>query len=415
MARKHNPIPIFTVSFGLLLLLASCQIKITLLNPVTVPFVLDHNRMLVDAEIQRNDSTWRKVRLWVDTGNPTFFISESLARDLGIDLSATEDTAFKSPGLQVATPGSIRIGGKRISLDGVKSRVVFQPFWLFSTMHNDANLPSSVLKKYSIVFDYPKKQFTIAEPGGSNHRGTPSPAAIQPETGIVQIDAMIDGDSLSFALDNGASYSFISEDKLLKYSALHPDWPRMTGTAGCSNMWGWWPANEQSFPVARIPEIKWGQTFLSQVGMVGVPKFSPDGPTLGEWYSGKTAHPVDGFLGPNALKAYRVEIDYKNSLVYFEKGQESVPNEMDMVGLSVRQLQDSAYQIVGIVKKDGKPAVDGIEQGDILIKINDLQTRGATMGTVVDALRGKPGETRILGLERNGQRIIVEAKVQRLL
>jgi hypothetical protein len=47
----------------------------------------------------------------------------------------------------------------------VKSRVIFQPFWLFSTMHIDANLPATVLKKYNVVFDYPKQELTLAEPG----------------------------------------------------------------------------------------------------------------------------------------------------------------------------------------------------------------------------------------------------------
>jgi hypothetical protein len=49
---------------------------------VTVPFILDHNRMLVEAEFQRKDGTWRKALLWVDTGNPDFFISQSFASDL---------------------------------------------------------------------------------------------------------------------------------------------------------------------------------------------------------------------------------------------------------------------------------------------------------------------------------------------
>jgi hypothetical protein len=42
----------------LLLLLTSCNEKIT--TSVTVPVVLDHNRMLVDAEIQLKDGSWRK-------------------------------------------------------------------------------------------------------------------------------------------------------------------------------------------------------------------------------------------------------------------------------------------------------------------------------------------------------------------
>ena len=37
------------------------------------------------------------------------------------------------------------------------------------------------------------------------------------------------------------------------------------------------------------------------------------------------------------------------------------------------------------------------------------------MGKVVDALRGKPGEVRMLHLERDGKRIQVEARVEHLM
>jgi hypothetical protein len=47
--------------------------------------------------------------------------------------------------------------------------------------------------------------------------------------------------------------------------------------------------------------------------------------------------------------------------------------------------------------------------------VDNLETTGATMGTVVDALRGTPGDVRILVLERNGERFRVEANVERFL
>ena len=282
---------------------------------VTVPFILDHNRMLVDAGIQRADGSWRKVRLWVDSGNPTLTMSGPLASDLGFDLPAHDHPTGGLSNPEVSAPPSIRIGGMTLNLEGVKSVVMFQPYWLFTTMHNDANLPSTVLKKYQVVFDYPGQKLTIALPGSIAHQGIPSPAYVNPKTGIVQMDAVIDGDSLSFALDNGASYSFISENKLLEISGKHPGWPGITGTAGCANMWGWWPIGEQSFRVVRVADIVWGRVRLNSVGIVGVPAFSAGGPTLGGWYSRKTARPVDGFLGSNAFKAYRVEIDYVNGIV----------------------------------------------------------------------------------------------------
>jgi hypothetical protein len=382
---------------------------------VTVPVTLDHNRMLVEAEIQQKDGRWRKAILWVDTGNPNFYLSESLARDLGIDLSTAGKTANENVNPEVPPPAGIRIGGMRLNFEGVKSKVMFQPYWLFSTMHNDANLPSTVLKQYRIIFDYPKRQLTIARPGSLEPRGVRSSAGVNPQTGIVQMDAVIDGEKFSFALDNGASYSFASIEVLERFFKRHADWPRVTGTLGCANMWGWWPPDEQTLPVMRFPEILWGQTRLTEVGIVGVPRLAPDGPTLGAWYSQKAARPVDGFLGPNAFKAFRVEIDYANSTVYFEKGAEFDSRDMDTVGLTLQPQADGRYQVIGVTQKNGKPAVEGVEPGDKLLQIGDLKATGATMGAVADALRGQPGDVRILLLERNGRPFKIEAKVARFL
>ncbi len=375
----------------------------------TVPFVLDHNRMLIDAEIQRADGTWRPARLWVDTGNPSLYMSEAFARDLGYDLPADRQNA------DVAPPRGVRIGGMEIDFRKVTSRVMFEPPWLFGATHADANLPSTVMQRYRIVFDYPIRQLTIAEPGIPTARGERVPASVNRETGIVQMDVNIGGDNLSFALDNGASYSFISGNVLDSLLRDHTEWPLIVGTIGCANMWGWWPPNEALLPVARIPEIVCGAVRFTGVGIVGTQPLAAGGPTLGEWYSRKTARPVDGFLGPNAFKAFRVEIDYAGGAMYFEKGAEPDMHDMDIIGLTLRPEADGGYTVLGVSSKNGKPLVPGVEQGDRLLRIDDVETTGATMGTVVDALRGSPGDVRTLLLERGGERFTVKAEVHRLL
>ncbi|MFC1724399.1 hypothetical protein ACFL4T_02140 [candidate division KSB1 bacterium] len=384
-------------------------------NAVTVPVVIDHNRMLVDAEMQRKNGSWRKVRLWIDTGNPEFFISKTLAEDLGIDLTAAEKTSGETAqSLDVPPPAGVRLGGMPLNFKGVRSKVMYQPKWLFSTMHNDANLPSTVLKQYQVIFDYPESKLTLAKPGSLKPRGTRIPAGINPETGIVQIDTKIDAGSFSFAIDNGASYSFVSKDILTELSKRHAVWNKHTGALACANIWGWWP-EEPEWPLIRIPEIELGTLKIKDAGIAGIPGFFPNGMDLGEWYSLKTLRPVDGFLGPNALKAFRVEIDYINNEVYLEKGAEFDSHDMDIAGLTLRPLEDGRYQVIGIAKLEGKPAVKGVEPGDILLQIDDLKTTGATMGTVIDALRGKPGDSHILILERDGKQFRVEAKVERFL
>lgn len=397
-----------------LVLSLSCP-KGEIARSITVPFVLDHNRMLVDAEIQRADGSWRTARLWVDTGNPELFLSEGLARDLAIDVSARQDTPDgRDVPLEVAPLAGVRIGGMGLRFEDVTTKVVFEPRWLFTTMHIDANLPATVLAKYHVVFDYPRLEMTVAEPGTLEPRGERCSASVQRTTGIVQIDAVIDGQSTSFALDNGASYSFVTDAWLTRLAERHPEWPRASGALGCANMWGWWP-DEPTWPLVRVPEIQWGSARLAAVGIVGLPKFFPGGSGVGEWYSQKSARPVAGFLGPNAFKAFRVEIDYPNGAVYFERGAVIDAHDMDLVGLTLRPAADGSYQVIGVATIDGRSAVPGVEPGDMLLEVDGREVTGATMGTVVDALRGEPGEARALVLDRGGERVTAEARVERFL
>lgn len=402
------------VGCGLVLSTSCPQEELALSS--TVPFVLDHNRMLIDAEFQRADGSWRKARLWVDTGNPELFLSEELAHDLGIDLSAPLNGAGGGSGqLEVAPPTGVRVGGMPLRCEGVATKVLLEPRWLFKTMAVDANLPATLLKRYHVVFDYPRSELTLAEPGTLEPRGERCTAAVHPTTGIVQIDATIDGESMSFALDNGASYSFTSDEVLSRFSERNASWPRSVGAIGCANIWGWWP-EEARWPILRVPEIRCCTSVeLTNVGVVGLPDFFPNETGVGEWYSQKSARSVVGFLGPNAFKSFRVEIDYSNGAVYFERGARFKAHDMDLVGLTLRPQADGSYQVIGVVEIDGRTAAEGVESGDILIEVDGLDVHGATMGTVVDSLRGDPGDTRTLVLERYGDRITVQATVERLL
>ncbi len=371
---------------------------------VTVPFTLDHNRMLVEAEMQRKDGSWRKVRLWVDTGNPDFLMSPELATDLGLDWKGTPRPA-------VRPPGGVRIGGQALDFEGVHADVLDGVPWLFSTMHNDANLPSTVMSRYQVVFDYPRRELTIAAPGALAHRGVRVAAAVHPTTGIVQVDATIAGRTLGFALDNGASYSFASDGFVADLLKRHGRWPHTVGAVGCANIWGWWP-REPEWTVVRVPEIRVGRVKLADVGLVGLPSFFPDGATVGAWYSKKTARPVEGFLGPNAFNSLRVEIDFANAAVYLEQGAKPNAHDMDIVGLTVRPQPDGNYSVIGVA---GEGESGCVEPGDTLVKVGDLDVKGATMGTVVDALRGTPGETRAIVVDRQGKRVDTRCAVRRFL
>jgi len=55
--------------------------------------------------------------------------------------------------------------------------------------------------------------------------------------------------------------------------------------------------------------------------------------------------------------------------------------------------------------------VDAVRVGDKLIQVDDVVLSSATRGAIFAALHGKPGEARMLVVERDGQQLTVPAKV----
>lgn len=388
----------------ILFVFLSCQQK---KKTATVPFELDHNRMIVEGEVQRKDGTWRKVRLWVDTGSARFFISSSLAQDIGFSETVQDVDQSYLP--------KIKFGDFILNTGNTLPVITAEPFWIYTALHIDGNLPANILKDHHVVFDYANRQFIIGEPGSMKPKGSKISAAVHPLSGITQLYVAMGGDSLNFALDLGASYSYMSDSIVKLLMSRNSELPAITGTTGAANMWGWWPPQEDSFLMTRFPSIECGNLQLEKAGFVGVPKNPSGGKSLGEWYSQKTIWPVVGFLGANVFKTCRVEIDYQNQSVYLEKIKEYDGNDMDLVPLAISPQRDSTFNVVGIASKNGNTLANGILKGDKILQIDSLKIKGNTMGTVMDALRGKPGDNRRIAVERGGKKMVVNAKVERVM
>jgi hypothetical protein len=371
----------------------------------TVPLVIEDDRVFVDAQFVRADGTLRTARLWVDTGNPDFQITEKLARDLGLDLSAppikSEDGFSQTP---VKLPG-LQIGGVSLDLQSAKPMVILGQQNIFAGSQTEGNLPSTILMHYEVVLDIPHRRLSLLQPGTKAH-GRRAACLVQPQTGMIQIEATINGQRYGLALDNGAPYSMISSDAIKTWSTQHPDWPHITGAAGPAILL---PPRLLRAPMMRIPQILWGGIPLNNVAVVGMD------PEFVSWYSKKTAAPVAGFLAWNVLQAFRVTIDYKNSAVYFEKQHELDSHDMDTVGLTLARSRSGGYAILAIVQKNGQPTVEGAQPGDKLLKVDGLDATHADLQTIIDALHGKPGSSHVLVLDRKGQTVTVTAKVMRLL
>ncbi len=373
---------------------------------VTVPITLNHNRVVIDVDISRPDGSTRRIRGWVDNGNPDLYLSRRVATLLGLNVTCGEHECSAPP------PLDITIGGMRISLAAVKeAKIPLKPVdaaaALFPGMSAEINIPSTILRNYDVLINFPGHELTIAQPGTLKFNGGKAKVIVNPETGLVQVPSQIENKKYNLALDVGSSISFLSEELFAGLAATHPYWPHMTGAVGPANMWGL--DDEPNWKLIRVDRIQYGPLFFTDVPVVAFPRDRQD------FFAKRAGVPTAGLLGADALMNYRIGLDYAHSIVYFDIGRLFNFPAFDVIGLILRPEDDGRFTILGIADYDGKPSVPDVQAGDHLVAVDSIPVLGNTMGQVWLLLGGEPGKERKLTIERDGKRFAVIAKVQHFL
>jgi C-terminal processing protease CtpA/Prc len=85
-------------------------------------------------------------------------------------------------------------------------------------------------------------------------------------------------------------------------------------------------------------------------------------------------------------------------------------HDLDQVGIVLARM-NGITTIVGIAKKNGTQTVAGVQSGDRLLKIDDLDTATLKRGEMLNALHGKPGDHKRLHLERDANQFEIDGVV----
>lgn len=365
---------------------------------ITVPFTLDHNRVFVDLEFVVPGGSGRRVHAFVDSGGGAdLVIARSLIDGLHLD---------------EAKHIHIRLGGMPLIFDEEKISIAGLPGnTVLSGEHDiEATLPSTILQNYDVLLDYAKRTLTLAPPRSLRHEGTLVSCRVNHETGMISVDIKIAGETYAAAIDNGAAYTWFSKPLVETWIGQNPDWLRGTGAVGDANMNG--AIDEATAIVARAPELLLGSMKLQQVGIVGYRNaIDSEHEDIFAWYSKKAPEPVVGWIGGNILKSFRVEIDYAENATYWKPQAPLDSHDLDQVPITINPEISGGFTVVGIAERRGQKLLDEVRPGDKLIQVGDLKTSGATIGQVLEALHGKPAETRLLILDRSGQTVRINAAV----
>jgi hypothetical protein len=377
---------------------------------VTVPITLDHNRVVIDVDLALPDGSTQRVRGWVDNGNPDLYLSRRLATLLGLNVTCGEHEC------SAPSPREIMIGGMKISLAALKeAKIPLKPVAAagvpFAGMSAEINIPSTILRNYDVLINFPGHELTLAEPGTLKFNGAKAKVIVNPENGLVQVPSQIENKKYNLALDAGSSISFLAEELFDKFASAHPDWPHITGAVGPANMWGL--DDEPKWKLMRLDRVQYGPLFLTNLAVVEFPKDRQ------AFFEKRAGTPTAGLLGADVLANYRVGLDYAHSTVYFDIGRLFNFPAFDVIGLILRPEDDGRFTILGIADYDSKPFVppsqEDVQAGDHLIAVGGIPVAGSTMGQVWLMLGGQPGQERKLTVERGGKGFTVMATVRHFL
>jgi hypothetical protein len=370
---------------------------------VMVPATIDHDRVIIDAVVQTANGGTERVRAWIDTGNPELLMSRRVASLFGLDAVCTGFLC------SAPAPNGIVIGNMEVSLRGAKDAKIPAPLLHTRTqlkpgLDAEIAIPSTVLRDYDVLIDYPGRKFTIGAPGTIHFQGSSGKVQISAENGLIEVPSRIANKKYDLTLDLGSTVSFLSSDLFNSLATEHLDWPNMMGAVGPAGV----AVEGVNSRVMRVDRLQFGPLFLTNVAVADKNQLQ---------FPGKPAS--NGAIGAEALLNYRVGIDYAHSMVYFDIGRLANIPDFDVIGLILRPEEDGRYTILGAADIDGKPSVptgdNGVQAGDELIAVNGNSVHGATLGAVWSLLGGTPGQERALTIERAGKQFTVSAQVQHFL
>jgi hypothetical protein len=374
---------------------------------VTVPVTLDQSRIVIDVDVPLPDGSTERVRGWVDSGNPDLSVSERVARLLGFDVSCEAQICSGTLKSGVVAL-EVGIGGMKISLSPLRTiKIPKGAPALAPGMSAEINIPSTVLRNYDVLVNFPDRKLTLGLPGSLKFNGVKAKMLVDSTSGLIQIPSRIDNKNYDLGLDLGSSISFLSEPLFDKLSGAHPEWPHMTGAVGPFNTGEL--DNEPRSKLMRLDRVQYGPLFLTDVAVTYFPKDRPTG------FEQRPGIPTAGLLSSEALINYRVGLDYAHSTVYFDIGRTVRFPDFDVVGLILRPETDNSFTIVGVVDFDGKPSVPDVQIGDHLAAVDGIPVADSTLGQVWSLLEGSPGQERKLTIARAGKQFTVVAQAQHFL
>jgi predicted aspartyl protease len=360
-----------------------------------VPFELRSGLIFALASVDGVEGTYV-----VDTGSQWVLLDLDLADELGYPPGAASEV------------GELGLGGQRFA--GVRA-VPYDlgPIEATLGVELDGFIGASLLRYFTTVIDTQGLTLTLLDAADEVAAGLVDGERVEPgvlsagfvvheDLGLALAEARFDGTTAQVAIDTGASATALFRSF---YDTLDPGGrPVLSGVAGLS------ASGDFTLDVTRFCGVEVGEANASDVH-VGV----IDDAALGDV---RTLLPdLDGLLGHTFLREFLAVLDYPGRAARFYRytDRSHIPDGEYVQAGFLLGRGDAGEVVVEEVIPGTDAAAQGLLAGDVVVTVDGAPAEGLTDDALATALRGEPGESVALEVDRDGARLTFTIAVEDLL
>jgi hypothetical protein len=374
---------------------------------VVIPIEIQNNLVVVPVII--NNAL--PLKFILDTGVRTAILTQKAFSDI-LNLQYARKYSIAAPGINKNVDAYIT---NNVSLDlpGVTGRghamlVLGEDYlelrnYLGTEVHGI--LGYELFSRFIVQIDYEKKQLTLMTPGRFRFRKRfhKLPMTIEDTKPYVKTPVVLaDGTVLNAKLlvDSGASHGLMLEPS--SDSSIHvPD-------STVSSVIGRGLGGEIMGKVGRIGALKLGPYSLDYA----LANFPDPNSYFDSLKIGMAER--NGAIGGEVLSRFKIVFNFPGEEIYFKKNQSFKKKfHYNLSGITVK-AKGSRLNVFEITQVRGRSVADqaGIQAGDVILMINGIPTDMLELNHVNGYFNLKPGKRIRLILERNGERIKREFRLQ---
>jgi hypothetical protein len=368
----------------------------------TVPFDFDDNSVFIEVRVNGS----RPLKFIFDTGAGATILNARTAKELGLKASDTlKGTAvggkisgdvFK--GVTLSAPG-VTVSNQMVgavSFDSVPCEM----------RSIDGIIGYDFIKEFVVEIDYSRRVIKLYDPKTFNYTGAGELIPLKlARTPFVNAKLLMEGHAPvegSFEVDTGSDSAVTLTSPFVKKNQLVSAVGRTIETPSDEELGG-----ESKSYVGRVKGFQIGKYVLENPVVL----LSED--TEGSMADAGNAGPI----GNQVFSRFKVTLDYSRSRMYLEPNEFfGNPFEYDMTGFDLWQEGEGCkvYK-VGRVLKGGAGADAGLQEGDLLLAVDEKPVEQLKSSAELYPFFAREGSEHTLTVRRGGQVLRLKIKLRRVI